>query len=67
LQKVGFITCEEYADLAKDEQHLFPSFKEAGVQIIPVIWDQPIRYDELDLLVFRSAWDYHHKTDTFFN
>ena len=67
MKKVGFITCEQYASLAKDERHLFPSFSEAGVEIIPVIWDQPIRYDNFDLLVFRSAWDYHFKPITFYN
>ena len=67
MKKVGFITCQEYAELAPDEQHLFPSFKKAGVQIIPLIWDQPINYDDFELLIFRSAWDYHHKPDAFFN
>jgi len=66
MKKIGFITCQEYAQLADDEHHLFPSFEVADLKIIPIIWDQPINYEEFDLLVFRSAWDYHHKPTAFF-
>jgi len=66
MKKVGFITCQEYAHLDPDEHHLFPLFKAAGIKITPVIWDEPIDYNEFDLLVFRSAWDYHNKTAAFF-
>ena len=66
MKKIGFITCKEYAQLAKDEQHLFPSFEAAGIKIVSVIWDEPINYTEFDLLIFRSAWDYHEKADAFF-
>ena len=65
MKKIGFLTCQEYAQLAKDEQHLIPLFKAAGLEIIPLIWDQPIDYEAFDLLVFRSAWDYHEKTLAF--
>jgi len=67
MKKVGFITCEKYPDLAKDERHLLPLFKSASIEIIPVIWDQPIDYEAFDLLVFRSAWDYHYKAEAFHN
>lgn len=66
MKKIGFITCQEYAALATDEHHLFPLFKAAGLKIIPVIWDQPVDYEEFDLLVFRSAWDYHEKPAAFY-
>ena len=65
MKKIGFITCQGYAQLATDEHHLFPLFKAAGLEIIPVIWDQPIDYDTFDLLIFRSAWDYHKKPAAF--
>ena len=66
MKKIGFITCQEYAQLASDEHHLFPLFEAAGLKITPIIWDQPIAYEEFDLLVFRSAWDYHIKSAAFF-
>lgn len=67
MKKVGFITCEQFSKLYYDDQHLIPIFRNAGIEIMPVIWDQPFNYEELDLLIFRSAWDYHHKTEEFAN
>jgi len=67
MKKVGFITCQEYANLAIDEQHLIVPFKAAGIEVIPVIWDEPNNYETFDLLLFRSAWDYHEKTMAFEN
>jgi len=65
MKKVGFITCQNYASLDADEQHIIAPFKAAGITVIPVIWDQPINYAIYDLLLFRSAWDYHQKTTAF--
>jgi len=65
MKKIGFITCQEYAALAADEQYLIAPFKAAGITIIPLIWDTPIHYAAYDLLIFRSAWDYHEKTTAF--
>lgn len=66
MKKIGFITCQEFPHLTSDDRLLFPLFKAAGIEIVPVIWDQPTDYNEFDLLVFRSAWDYHNKTTSFF-
>lgn len=65
MKKVGFITCEEFSDLYYDDKYLIAPFAKAGIEIVPVVWDQPMDYEELDLLVFRSAWDYHQKTAKF--
>lgn len=65
MKKVGLFTCQQYAKLAIDEQHLIKPFKAAGIELIPVIWDEPINYEAFDLFLFRSAWDYHEKTVAF--
>lgn len=65
MKKIGFITCEEFSDLYYDDKHLVAPFAKAGIEIVPVIWDQPIDYEKFDLLIFRSAWDYHYKTPQF--
>lgn len=65
MKKVGCITCKEYEELYYDDQHLIPIFKKEGIDLVPIIWDQPIDYNAFDLLVFRSAWDYHQKTERF--
>ncbi len=65
MKKIGFITCQEYSALASDEQYLIGPFKVAGLEIIPIIWDEPINYEAFDMFLFRSAWDYHQKTVAF--
>lgn len=65
MKKVGFITCEEEATLYYDDQKVLPLFNKSGIEIVPIIWDQLTDYTDLDLLVFRSAWDYHFKTAQF--
>lgn len=65
MPTIGCITCTEFANLYYDDQYLMPTFSQAGIQLVPVIWDQPIDYSKYDALIFRSAWDYHHKTTAF--
>jgi hypothetical protein len=65
MKKVGFITCEKFADLYYDDKHLIAPFLKAGIEIVPLIWDKTTNYTGLELLVFRSAWDYHFKTTAF--
>ena len=65
MNKIGFITCEQFPNLYYDDKHLIKPFAKAGIEIIPIIWDKIEDYTGLDLLVFRSAWDYHFKTKAF--
>lgn len=67
MKKIGFFTYKELASLAEDEQFLIQPFQAAGIEIIPVVWDEPTNYEIFDLLLFRSAWDYHEKTTAFEN
>lgn len=64
-KKIGFFTYQKLPNLYYDDQHLIQPFKDEGIEIIPLIWDEKIDYDAFDLLIFRSAWDYHHKTKRF--
>ncbi len=65
MKRIGFITCQEHADLYHDDLHLVEPFQKEGVEIVPVIWDESPNYLNLDALIFRSAWDYHFKTEQF--
>lgn len=65
MKKIGFITSVEDADLYYDDKYLIEPFLESGIEIVPVIWDQYFDYNSVDLLIFRSAWDYHHKVPKF--
>lgn len=65
MKNIGLITCKEFANLYYDDQYLLPAFAKANIQLIPVIWDEPTDLNKFDLLIFKSAWDYHQKTVTF--
>lgn len=65
MKKIGLITCKEFANLYYDDQYLLPLFAKADIELIPVVWDVPTNLNQFDLLIFKSAWDYHQKTSTF--
>lgn len=65
MKKVGFITSQEHANLYYDDQYLIEPFRNEGIEIVSVIWDEENDFSNLDLVVFRSAWDYHHKVEGF--
>lgn len=67
MKTIGFITCTNFSDLYHDDLHLIKPFANEGIEIVPVIWDEDSDYSDLDALVFRSAWDYHFKTEQFRN
>jgi len=65
MKKIGLITCKEFANLYYDDQYLLDSFFKANIKLVPVVWEEPIDLDQFDLLIFKSAWDYHQKTTAF--
>ncbi|RMG81087.1 MAG: hypothetical protein D6714_13560, partial [Bacteroidetes bacterium] len=65
MKKVGFVTADNHPELYYDDRHLEAGLWEAGIQMVPVVWDQDADLSHLDALVFRSAWDYHLKTEAF--
>ena len=44
-----------------DDQVLINVLRTAGIQVSPVIWDQPAHWDRFDAIILRSIWDYHLK------
>ena len=67
MKKIGLITCDEFANLYDDDRCLVQPFAKAGIELVPVVWDVPTDWNQFDLLIFRSAWDYHKKTAAFKN
>lgn len=65
MKKIGFITSTEHAGLYHDDCHLIEPFLQEEIEIIPVVWDAKNDFSGLDMLIFRSAWDYHFKTEKF--
>lgn len=67
MKKIGFITSSEHSNLYHDDRHLIEPFRKKGIEILPVIWDEENDFFDLEMLIFRSAWDYHFKTEKFEN
>ena len=67
MKKIGFITSQEHSNLYHDDRHLIEPFRKESIEIEPVIWDTENDFSDLSLLIFRSAWDYHFKTEKFKN
>ncbi len=52
--------------LYREEQALLPALEARGFAARPVVWNAPdLRLDELDLVVFRSTWDYFEQVPKF--
>ncbi|HET9037571.1 MAG TPA: hypothetical protein VFN45_15275 [Myxococcaceae bacterium] len=58
IRRVGFVTSEELRDLTPDDRSIVPVLAARGVEVIPVVWTEPLPA-RLDALVLRSTWDYH--------
>jgi glutathione synthase/RimK-type ligase-like ATP-grasp enzyme len=64
IARVGFVTSAELRDLTPDDRSMVPILAARGVEVIPVVWTEPLP-PGLDALVLRSTWDYHLKLADF--
>ena len=67
-KKIGFVTYSGEATLTHDDRAVMLRLAELGYDLAPVVWDAPhlgSEWKELDGLVLRSCWNYHHKTKEF--
>ncbi len=63
--RIGFVTSSDYPTLSASDRLLAKELSISGVDVVPVIWTDASLPDDLDLLVFRSCWDYSEKYDEF--
>lgn len=57
---LGIVTCNRIPELIHSEQPLLSLFSERGINARAVVWnDQDVVWDQYDLLIIRSIWDYH--------
>jgi glutathione synthase/RimK-type ligase-like ATP-grasp enzyme len=53
-------------DLDDDERLVIPALDSCGVVAEPRVWDDPsVRWDDFQLVVIRSTWDYAERRDAF--
>lgn len=65
-KKVAFITSSEFPDLLADDLLIVDALKKFNITVIPTIWDDAtIKWQDFDLVVVRSPWDYYLKADKY--
>ena len=66
LADVALATCSVLPALDADERSLIPALDAFGLIAEPRIWDDPsVRWDDVQLVVVRSTWDYSRRRDAF--
>lgn len=66
MQRVALVTSAKLPNLTADDRLLLASLAEHGIQAEPAIWDDPaVDWSSYDVIVLRSTWDYHLKTEMF--
>src|SRR5262245_54414390 len=64
--RVAFATCTRYPDLYDDDQLARDALKQRGIEVEPLIWDQPNGdLSRFRAIVVRSTWDYWTKYPAF--
>jgi glutathione synthase/RimK-type ligase-like ATP-grasp enzyme len=58
--RIAIATCTGYDDLKVDDELLREAFAERGAEAHSVVWDgEDPGWEEFDLCLVRSTWDYH--------
>ncbi|HEU5252593.1 MAG TPA: hypothetical protein VFU16_04605 [Solirubrobacterales bacterium] len=64
--RIAIATCDSYEELKADDRMLAEAFRERGAEAVSVVWDGPGgAWEEVDLCLVRSTWDYHDKHEEF--
>lgn len=65
---IALATSEKWPDLSPDDAQLGPELRRLGFDAKPVVWSDPsIDWARFDLVILRSCWDYHLRSDEFRN
>lgn len=63
---VALATCALLPDLDEDERSVIAALAERGVDAVARVWDDPaVAWDEHELVVIRSTWDYAERRDAY--
>jgi glutathione synthase/RimK-type ligase-like ATP-grasp enzyme len=66
MPRIAFVTSPDYPNLTADDRPAAAALAARGVTVDPVIWSNPEqRWEEYDLIVLRSMWDYHLHPEQF--
>lgn len=59
-RQIGFVTAEHCPEITPDDRIAAAALEARGARVVPVVWSRTPR-PPVDLLVVRSAWDYHKR------
>jgi len=65
MKKITFATCEKYPDLTEDDRLVIEPLGRHGIEVNPLIWDSEFMPNQAGIVVIRSCWDYHFKSQEF--
>src|SRR3982751_4667723 len=64
--RIALVTCATLPELDRDDQLLIRPLREAGVEGVPTVWDDPsVDWASFDLAVIRNTWDYPARRSEF--
>jgi len=56
---VAFITSAEQRNLTADDRLVVSPLAERGITVVPAVWTEDVAWDDYDLVVIRSPWDWY--------
>jgi glutathione synthase/RimK-type ligase-like ATP-grasp enzyme len=64
--RIAIATCAAYEELKADDRLLQEALRERGAEAVSVVWDEAEpAWEDFDLCLVRSTWDYHEKHEQF--
>lgn len=66
MPHIAFVTYQQHAELQEDDSLTAEILRRAGVEVSATPWDDPtIEWNDYDLIILRSCWDYPERPDEF--
>lgn len=66
MPRVALATCLALPDLDEEDAPLVPALGAAGIEGVPLVWNDPaVDWGSYDLVVVRTTWDYPNKISAF--
>ena len=65
MPKCAFLTIKRTEGWFIDDNLVHQPLKDLGWEIENVPWDSPVKWDDYDVVVIRSTWDYQHRLEEF--
>jgi len=66
MPRIALATCLALPDLDEEDAPLIPALRDAGMEGVPVVWNDPdVDWGTYDLIVVRTTWDYPNKIVAF--